>query len=99
MIPRLKSVASTIICIKPMLRIEMCTKGHGHFPYRRSKDLINWEFMGMAFKEVPGWVKDSLNNKRGRMEPPLPAIENPSYGPWAPCIRKVDNKYRLYYSI
>lgn len=28
-------------------------EGHGHFPYRRSKDLVKWEFMGTAFATVP----------------------------------------------
>ncbi|MCU7549797.1 arabinan endo-1,5-alpha-L-arabinosidase [Chitinophagaceae bacterium LB-8] len=74
-------------------------EGQGHYPYRRSKDLVNWEFMGMAFSTVPAWVKDSLNNKRARMSPALPPIENPSYGFWAPHIKKVGNKYRLYYSV
>lgn len=73
--------------------------GHGHFPVRRSKDLVHWDFMGMAFSEVPTWVKDSLNNIRSRMNPPLPPIENPNYGFWAPYIQKVGGKYRLYYSI
>lgn len=73
--------------------------GYGHYPYRRSKDLVNWEFMGMAFQTVPLWIKDSLNNKRADMNPALPPIENPNYGFWAPCIRKVGNKYRFYYSI
>jgi arabinan endo-1,5-alpha-L-arabinosidase len=73
--------------------------GYGHFPYRRSKDLVNWEFMGMAFTAAPAWLKDSLNNKRARMNPALPAIQNPNYGYWAPYIKKVGNKYRLYYSI
>jgi arabinan endo-1,5-alpha-L-arabinosidase len=74
-------------------------EGHGHYPYRRSKDLVNWEFLGMAFTTVPAWVKDSLNNMRARMTPALPAISNPSYGFWAPCIRKAGNKYRLYYCV
>lgn len=73
--------------------------GHGHYPYRRSKDLVTWEFMGTAFPNVPAWVKDSLNNKRARMSPALPPIQNPGYGCWAPCIRKVGSKYRLYYSV
>ena len=73
--------------------------GHGHYPYRRSKDLVNWDFMGTAFPAVPAWVKDSLNNKRAHMVPALPAIDNPTYGYWAPCIRKVGNKYRLYYCV
>jgi arabinan endo-1,5-alpha-L-arabinosidase len=33
------------------------------------------------------------------MVPALPPITNPNYGYWAPCIRKVGNKYRLYYSV
>lgn len=74
--------------------------GQGHFPFRRSKDLVNWEFLGMAFQNsAPAWVKDSLNNKRARMNPALPPIDSPNYGFWAPCIRKVGSKYRLYYCV
>ena len=73
--------------------------GHGHFPYRRSKDLVTWEYMGSAMTQAPAWVKDSLNNKRARMNPALPAIANPRYGYWAPYIKKVGSKYRMYYSI
>ncbi|MFV8338851.1 arabinan endo-1,5-alpha-L-arabinosidase [Flavobacterium sp. LB3P21] len=73
--------------------------GQGHFPYRRSKDLITWEYMGAAMMQAPAWVKDSLNNKRARMVPALPAITNPRYGYWAPYIKKVGTKYRMYYSI
>jgi arabinan endo-1,5-alpha-L-arabinosidase len=73
--------------------------GHGHFPYRRSKDLVTWEYMGSAMATAPAWVKDSLNNKRARMSPALPPIENPRYGYWAPYIKKVGSKYRMYYSI
>ncbi|UUF15671.1 MULTISPECIES: arabinan endo-1,5-alpha-L-arabinosidase [Flavobacterium] len=73
--------------------------GNGHFFYRRSKDLINWEFMGSSMTQAPAWVKDSLNNKRARMNPALPPIANPNYGYWAPCVRKVGNIYRMYYSI
>lgn len=39
------------------------TDGHGHFFYRRSKDLVNWEFMGSSMTTAPAWVKDSLNKK------------------------------------
>lgn len=49
-------------------------EGHGHFPYRRSKDLVDWDFMGMALTAVPDWVKESLNNKQAGMEPPLPTF-------------------------
>lgn len=71
--------------------------GHGHFPYRRSKDLVNWEFRGMAMATEPAWVKDSLNDMRARVG--LTSISAPAYGFWAPVVRKVGSKYRMYYSI
>jgi arabinan endo-1,5-alpha-L-arabinosidase len=71
--------------------------GHGHFPYRRSKDLVDWEFRGMAMSTEPGWVKDSLNNMRARVG--LSSINSPGYGFWAPVVRKAGDKYRMYYSI
>ncbi|MDT0690545.1 arabinan endo-1,5-alpha-L-arabinosidase [Salegentibacter sp. F188] len=74
-------------------------EGHGHYPVRRSTDLINWEHRGAVFSEAPSWIKDSLNNMRARMDPPLDPIENPNYGFWAPHISKVGNTYRLYYSV
>ncbi|WP_321332421.1 family 43 glycosylhydrolase [uncultured Bacteroides sp.] len=74
------------------------TEGHGHFHCRRSTDLVNWEYMGATMLETPAWVKDSLNSMRNRMG--LAAIDNPTYGYWAPVVRKVSsNKYRMYYSI
>lgn len=72
-------------------------QGHGNYPYRRSKDLVNWDYQGAAFSEVQSWVKDSLNNIRAEMD--LPPIENPNYGFWAPHITKVGDTYRLYYSV
>lgn len=72
--------------------------GYGHFPYKYSRDLVNWYYRGCAMSQTPPtWVKDSLNAMRARLG--LAAITNPSYGYWAPCIRKVGNKYRMYYSI
>jgi arabinan endo-1,5-alpha-L-arabinosidase len=71
--------------------------GHGHFPYRRSKDLVNWEFLGMAMANTPDWVKDTLNNIRQRFG--LSPIDNPVYGYWAPAVKKAGDKYRMYYSI
>lgn len=71
--------------------------GHGHFPYRRSKDLVTWTFQGTSMTTAPAWVRDSLNAIRSRAG--LAAISNPSYGYWAPCVRKVGNIYRMYYCI
>lgn len=69
----------------------------GEYPVRRSQDLVNWEFMGSVFDQVPSWVKDSLNSIRAEMD--LPAIEVPNYGFWAPHITKVGDTYRFYYCV
>lgn len=72
--------------------------GHGHFHCRRSKDLVNWEYMGATMQEAPAWVKENLNAYRAEMG--LEPIESPSYGYWAPVVRKVKiGLYRMYYSI
>lgn len=71
----------------------------GEYPVRRSPDLVNWEYMGSVFDAAPAWVKDSLNSIRSQMHPPLPPIENPSFGFWAPHVTKVNDRYRLYYSV
>ena len=70
----------------------------GHFHGRRSKDLVNWEYLGGTMTTVPAWMKDTLNNSRARFG--LPVINSPQYGFWAPCARKVRNGlYRMYYAI
>ncbi len=72
--------------------------GYGHFPYKKSIDLVTWSYGGSAMPNTtPAWVKDSLNAIRLRAG--LTAIASPSYGYWAPCVRKVGNVYRMYYSI
>lgn len=72
--------------------------GHGHFHARRSKDLVNWEYIGATMENAPAWIKTKLNEYRTEMG--LDPIEDPSYGYWAPVVRKVANgKYRMYYSI
>lgn len=39
--------------------------GHGHFHARRSKDLVNWEYMGATMNETaPSWIKEKLNATR-----------------------------------
>ena len=68
-----------------------------HFPGKRSKDLVNWTYVQGPMNDAPTWVKDSLNAIRGRMN--LAPIANPSYGYWAPVVREVDGKLRMYYCI
>ena len=68
-----------------------------HFPGKRSKDLVNWTYVSGPMNDAPSWVKDSLNAIRGRMN--LAPIENPNYGYWAPVVREVNGKLRMYYCI
>jgi beta-xylosidase len=72
----------------------------GHFHGRRSRDLVNWEYLGGTMLSLPEWVIPKLNEIREEME--LSAV-NPherEFGYWAPCVRKVaDGLYRMYYSI
>ena len=34
--------------------------GHGHFHGRRSRDLVNWTYMGASMPETPAWVRIRL---------------------------------------
>lgn len=72
--------------------------GNGHFHGRRSKNMVDWEYLGATMPTVPSWVKDTLDASRTRLG--LPLITNPQYGYWAPCARKVKSGlYRMYYCI
>lgn len=72
--------------------------GHGHFHGRRSKDLVNWEYLGATMADAPAWVKEMLNDYRAEMG--VDPIDNPTYGFWAPTARNLGNgTYRMYYSI
>lgn len=81
-------------------------EGHGHFHCRRSKDLVNWEYLGATMEEAPAWAVEKLNeyrnemiNAEGKKLDPIKA-EDISYGYWAPVVRKVNNGlYRMYYSL
>lgn len=41
--------------------------GHGHFHCRRSKDLVNWEYLGATMEEAPAWAVEKLNEYRNEM--------------------------------
>lgn len=73
--------------------------GHGHFHARRSKDLVNWEYLGGTMPDLPAWVVPKLNEIRAEMGLPASTGEG-EFGYWAPCVCKVQNGlYRMYYSI
>lgn len=78
-------------------------EGHGHFQGKRSKDLVNWEWVGGPFYQPPSWVADSLNAIRTRMGLSVIVKENIKYGCWAPVVRRINvggqEILRMYYSI
>lgn len=56
---------------------------------RKSKDLVNWQFVGQAFDGLPKKGSDFIK-QRG---------STPFNSLWAPYIMQVGNEYRLYYSL
>ncbi len=77
--------------------------GHGHFFSRRSKNLVDWEFMGVTMSTLPSWVKTKLNEIRANMGLSASTVnfsDETQFGFWAPCARRVSsNLYRMYYVI
>lgn len=77
--------------------------GHGHFMCRRSRNLVDWEFMGTTMPRLPEWVKPKLNEIRKAMglgDSPADFNDDTQFGFWAPCVRKVrSGLYRMYYAI
>jgi arabinan endo-1,5-alpha-L-arabinosidase len=56
---------------------------------RKSKDLIEWKFVRWALNGLPEKGSDFIKSKGGI----------PFNGIWAPYIMKVNNEFRLYYSL
>lgn len=72
----------------------------GHFHGRRSKDLVNWEYLGGTMQSLPSWVMTKLNEIRAEMGLSESTASESDFGYWAPCVRKVSTGlYRMYYSI
>jgi arabinan endo-1,5-alpha-L-arabinosidase len=56
---------------------------------RKSKDLIQWQFAGWAFNSLPTLGVSHVTQAGG----------TPFQSLWAPYVMKVNNEYRLYYSL
>jgi arabinan endo-1,5-alpha-L-arabinosidase len=56
---------------------------------RKSKDLIEWQFVGWAFNALPAMGASYITQAGG----------TPFQSLWAPYVMKVNNQYRLYYSL
>jgi arabinan endo-1,5-alpha-L-arabinosidase len=58
--------------------------------YRKSTDLVHWNFLGWVFNGVPSAAKEYVTTTSGGLVPG---------GVWAPYILKVGTEFRLYYSV
>jgi len=56
---------------------------------RRSKDLVQWEFVGWVFSQLPTLGSQYITSQGGV----------PNDALWAPYVSKIGNQYRLYYSL
>jgi arabinan endo-1,5-alpha-L-arabinosidase len=56
---------------------------------RKSKDLVRWEYAGWVFSGLPSMAAQFIRGRGGKAFNSL----------WAPYIMKVNNEYRLYYSL
>lgn len=56
---------------------------------RKSKDLVEWTFVGWVFNGIPAMGAQFITSSGGK----------PFNSLWAPYILKVNNEYRLYYSL
>ena len=78
-------------------------QARGHFYCRRSKDLVNWEFMGPTMHGVPTWMKVKLNEIRKAMGLGTSTTDfrnQNQFGYWAPCVRRISKDlYRMYYVV
>ena len=67
---------------------------------RRSKDLINWEYLGGTMPALPEWVVPKLNEIREGMGLPTANPDVNTFRILGPSVVKVkDDLYRMYYSI
>lgn len=74
--------------------------GHGHFHGRRSKDLVNWEYLGATMPQLPKWVAEKCNEFRVAEGIDPMDLTDADCGYWAPVVRNLGNgTYRMYYSI
>lgn len=80
-------------------------EGHGHFQGKRSKDLVNWEWVpGIFYDQTkPAWILEKVNQYLKLAGKDAVTDSDLSLGCWAPCARKVtvdgQTRIRMYYSI
>ena len=81
---------------------EKATTGK-HFQGKRSKDLVNWEYVPGIMDDIPDWLVTRLNEFRTAQGLDPIAKADISAGYWAPTARVITvngvKKVRMYYDI
>lgn len=81
---------------------EKATTGR-HFQGKRSRDLVNWNYVPGPMNDAPAWVADSLARYREKMGLTPVDASRYQYGYWAPVVRTVNvggqDRLRMYYCI
>ncbi len=62
----------------------------GNIQMRKSKDLVNWDFLGWAFDSIPSEAWNYVHAISG---------DNTSRGLWAPFVYNYKGVYRMYYCL
>ena len=74
-----------------------------YFAGKRSKNLVDWEYVPGVFDEAPDWIVTKVNEFRAAQNLSPLTKSGISWGYWAPCARVVEvggvKKVRMYYDI
>lgn len=80
-------------------------EGHGHFQGKRSRNLVDWEYVpGIFFDQTrPAWILDKVNEILKAAGQPATTASDLKLSYWAPVVRKItvdgQTKIRMYYSM
>lgn len=80
-------------------------EGHGHFQGKRSKDLVNWEWVPGIFYDStrPAWILAKVNEFLAAAGKDAVTDADLTLGCWAPVVRRLNvdgvTKIRMYYSV
>ena len=79
--------------------------GHGHFQGKRSRNLVDWEYVpGIFYDQTrPDWILQKVNEILEAAGKPTTTNSELELSYWAPVVRKVtvdgQTKIRMYYSM
>ncbi len=80
-------------------------EGHGHFQGKRSRNLVDWEYVpGIFYDQTrPDWILKKVNEILAAAGQPSTTKDEIQLSYWAPVVRKItvdgQTKIRMYYSM